>query len=90
MRLVIGHSGVGYGFKDHEKVEGVLRQSGLDWTAVKPAMLSDGEKKEVRVWGEQGKGIGMLPKVSRKSVAGFLVECMESDEWVGKTPVIAE
>ena len=67
-----------------------LRSSGLQWTIVKPAMLSDGERKEVKVWGNQGKSIGMMPSVSRASVAGFIVQCVESDTCNGMTPVISE
>ncbi|TVY35100.1 Flavin reductase (NADPH) [Lachnellula subtilissima] len=90
MRFILSHSGVAYGYRDHIGGEKVIRSSGLDWTIVKPAMLKDGERKEVTVWGNQGKGIGMMPKASRASVAGFLVKCAGSDEWNGMTPVIAD
>jgi uncharacterized protein YbjT (DUF2867 family) len=90
MRLVLDHTNIAYGYKDHNAVEKVVRDSGLDWTFVRPGILSDGEKKEVNTWGNEGKGIGMLPKVSRASVAGFMVECLEVDKWIGMTPVISE
>ncbi|TVY43408.1 Flavin reductase (NADPH) [Lachnellula occidentalis] len=90
MRFILGHSNVAVGFKDHLEGEKVIRSSGLDWTIVKPAMLKDGERKEVKVWGDQGKGIGMMPSANRASVAGFLVQCAEGDEWNGMTPVIAD
>lgn len=90
MRLVLDHTNIAYGYKDHNAVEKVVRDSGLDWTFVRPGILSDGEKKEVKTWGNEGKGIGMLPKVSRASVAGFMVECLEVDKLIGMTPVISE
>lgn len=90
MRLILTHSPVGVGFRDHFEGEKVIRSSGLDWTIVKPAMLKDGERKEVKLWGEQGKGIGMMPSANRASVAGFLVQCAESDKWNGIAPVIAD
>ncbi|TVY17063.1 Flavin reductase (NADPH) [Lachnellula arida] len=90
MRLILNHSGVAYGYRDHFEGEKIIKSGGLDWTIVKPAMLKDGERKEVTVWGDQGKGIGMMPKASRASVAGFLVQCAESDKWNRMTPVIAD
>jgi len=89
-RLVLDYSSVAVAYKDHNMVEKVVRGTGLDWTLVRPAMLSEGEKKEVKIWGNQGKGIGMVPKISRASVAGFIVECLEVDKWNGMTPVISE
>lgn len=89
-RMVLDYSNVAVAYKDHNAVEKVVRDSGLDWTLVRPAMLSEGEKKEVKTWGNQGKGIGMIPKVSRATVTGFLVECAEGDRWNGMTPVISE
>lgn len=89
-RLVLDYSNVAVAYKDHNAVEQVVRGSWLDWTFVRPAMLSEGERKEVRTWGNRGEGIGMLPKTSRASVAGFIVGCLEDDKWVGMTPVICE
>jgi len=90
MRLVLNHSGMVQAFKDHNTLEKVVRNSGLEWTLVKPCMLSDGERKEVMVWGNKGKGIGLMPKISRLSVARFIVECVEGDKWNGMTPVISD
>lgn len=94
MRVILNHANISIGFKDHKKVEQVIRSDatveGLEWTLVRAVMLSDGEEKEVKVFGEEGKGVGALPSVSRKSVAGFMVKCLESAECNGKTPVIAE
>lgn len=94
MRVILNHANISIGFKDHKKVEEVVRSDetveGLEWTLVRAVMLSDGEEREVRIFGEEGKGVGSLPSISRKSVASFLVMCLESAEWNGKTPVIAE
>lgn len=57
-------------------------------------MLSDGEKKDVRDFGDDGdaKGMGLMPSVGKKSVAAFLldVEEDESGNRNGRTPVIPD
>ena len=71
-----------------------MRGSGLKWTLPRPVMLSEGEKKDVRDCGDAGdaKGMGIMPTVSRKSVANFLLDVAEdeSEKWVGRTPVILD
>ena len=95
VRLIFRHSNVNIGFKDHEAVEAFMKaeveKGGVEWTGVKPVMLVEGEKRGVKVWGETGNGAGAMPNVTRRSVAGFLVDCVEgkNEEWVGKTPVIS-
>ncbi|TVY84917.1 Flavin reductase (NADPH) [Lachnellula suecica] len=89
-RLVLDYSGTSVAIKDHAGLEKLVRSSGLDWTLVRPVMLTDGERNGVKVFGNQGKGVGSVPKVSRASVAGFMVGCLETDRWNGNTPVIAE
>ena len=92
MRMVIDHSNIKIAFDDHEAVERLLREEAakdarLKFVEVKATGLSNGEKKTVRVCGEEGFGCGWL--VSRKSVAGFMVDAAEREEWDGKTPVIS-
>ena len=92
MRVVLNHSNMAFAYEDHNAVEQVMRKSkGVEWTLVRPVMLSDGPRGEVKVFGSQGKGIGMMPSVSRESVAGFVVErCLENREFKGETPVICD
>jgi putative NADH-flavin reductase len=92
MRLVLNKSQMAFAFEDHNSVEEVVRNStGVEWTLVRPVMLSDGDESEVTVFGDQGEAVGYVPKVSRASVAGFVVRVAgsESGEWSGRTPVIA-
>ncbi|KAE8447343.1 hypothetical protein EG329_010901 [Mollisiaceae sp. DMI_Dod_QoI] len=99
-RFFLDHSNVAFGYKDHNAVEVLVRREGekaqgdLEWTLVKPAMLSDGkegEGKKAKVYGDSGEGIGRVPKISREAVAAFVVrECLEKGMWVRATPVIAE
>lgn len=77
--------------QDHAGVEEVVRSSGLEWTLVRPVMLWEGEGSDIKVFGDNGEGVGLVAKVARESVAAFLVgRCLEKGEWVGGTPVIAD
>ncbi|KAE9362826.1 NAD(P)-binding protein [Stipitochalara longipes BDJ] len=96
MKMVLNHSSMAFAFEDHNAVEALVRKTAdewergkLQWTLVRPCMLKDAEAGEVKVLGEQGKGVGLLPSVSRETVAGFVVErCLEKEEFVARTPVI--
>jgi uncharacterized protein YbjT (DUF2867 family) len=85
-------------YEDHDAVDRETREDGaakgLQWVLVRPGRMVEGEGQEVVVWGDEGvdgegQAIPMLAKVTRQSVARFLVEAAEASEWVGKTPVIA-
>ncbi|EPE31044.1 NAD(P)-binding Rossmann-fold containing protein [Glarea lozoyensis ATCC 20868] len=91
MRMILKHSNVSVGHRDHARVEQLLREAkGLEWTVVKPAMLTEGEGKGVREFGEVGAGIGWMPKVSMEGVASFMVECAEREGRGARVVVVAE
>ena len=91
---VVERSNLRIAFEDHAAVQGILEEAagkgggGLKWTDVRAAGLTNRGKKAVKEFGGEGEGMGWLPLISRESVAGFLVDAVESDEWVGRTPVI--
>ncbi|KAI9778551.1 MAG: hypothetical protein M1835_004901 [Candelina submexicana] len=89
MRWVIGGSNMRYQYEDHNLVEREVRGMGVDYVLVRPCRLSEAEKLPVRVWGDTGRGVGVGASVGRRCVAGFLVDCVEGGEWVGRTPVIS-
>ena len=94
MRLALNYSPMAKGQADHNMVEEVMQGSGLKWTLPRPVMLSESEKKSVRDCGDAGdaKGMGLMPSVSRKSVAAFLLDVAadRSGKWLGRTPVISD
>lgn len=94
MRMVLNHTSMAVGQRDHNMVEEVMKESGLKWTLPRPVMLSEAEKKKVADCGDAGdaKGMGIMPSVSRKSVAAFLLDVAEDEggKWVGRTPVILD
>ncbi|KAI9699961.1 MAG: hypothetical protein M1836_002495 [Candelina mexicana] len=89
MRWVISGSNMRYQFEDHNLVEREVREMGVDYVLVRPCRLSEADKLPVRVWGDMGRGVGAGASVGRRCVAGFLVDCVEGGEWVGRTPVIS-
>lgn len=89
MRLVFTTTNMKYQMEDHNAVDAEIRKSGVDFVLVRPAMLTEGPEAEVKVHGDDGKGSGFLPKISRESVAGFLMKAVQGSEFIGRSPVIS-
>lgn len=75
-------------YRDKDRQEAIVRASGLDWIIVRPAVLTDkpatgAVRALVDLRGFHGGAI------SRTDVAAFVVAQTGSDEWLGKTPLIA-
>lgn len=93
LRFMFAHSNMRFQMDDHDKMDAFVREAAardgtIDYVLVRPAMLTDGEAKEVKLHGETGSGAGFLPQISRKSVAKFMVEATESKEWDGTAQVV--
>ncbi len=76
-------------YADHESQEKLLAASNLRWTAVRPVALTDATKKKtLRV------SFNNMPKpslsISRQSVAGFMVDLLNTDQYDRKSPTISE
>lgn len=89
LNLLFRHTNMASQFADHDAVEIEVKKSGAPFVLVKPMRLTDGAKKEIKHWENQGKGMSMLASISRDSVAKFLVDVVESMEWDNQTPVIS-
>ena len=70
---------------DKEIQEQIIRESGLDWTIIRPGGLTDGERT-----GNYRAGLDrdISGRISRADVADFMLRQLESDEFIGKTPAI--
>lgn len=88
MKPVIRHSYMALQYEDHRFADEETRASGMNWVFVRPAMLTDNEAKPVKDLGDTGKNASFMPSVSRASVARFMVDAVESEEWDRRTPVI--
>jgi putative NADH-flavin reductase len=74
-------------YGDHNSQENVLMHTGLDWTVVRPVTLNDGEEGTALIKQDR---ISESCSISRKTVAKFLVDCLEKVELFGKALVISE
>lgn len=90
VRFMMTHTNMALSRKDHDEVDKELRSAGegLKFVEVRPWMLTDGDAAEVKVYGDDGKGAGFMPKTSRASVAKFMIEAAETSKYDGKSPVI--
>ena len=73
-------------FLDHELQEQYVRESGLDWTIVRPGAFTDGEKSGRYQHGFGPKAKSLKLKISRADVADFLLKQLSSDQYRHKTP----
>jgi hypothetical protein len=89
IKLLVRYSNMGIGYKDHEQVEKVVKQSGLSYVLARPARFIEGPSSQVHFYGNKGEGIGSLNTITRESVATFLLDAVEKNEWDGTTPVIS-
>jgi putative NADH-flavin reductase len=68
--------------------DSLIRQSGLDWTLVHPAQLTNGPRTGQYRWGERLALTG-LPAISRADTAHFIIDHLTDAAIVGKTIVLA-
>lgn len=71
---------------DKERAEALLFASGLDFVNVQPGRLLDepargGVKASI-------DGRGLKPRMTREDLAAFMVDQLESEEWLGKSVVV--
>lgn len=81
-RLVLGRA-----YDDKDVQERIIKQSDLDWTIVRPGVLTNSAHSgryrvlyEPREW---RNGV-----ISRADVADFIVRAIENEEMIGKDPVL--
>jgi nucleoside-diphosphate-sugar epimerase len=89
MRWVMRWSNMDVTVDDHNLVDAVVKGSGLNFVMVRSAMLKGEEMLPLRELGDEGERAGWMPSVSRRSVAGMLVDAVEQSGWDRRTPVIA-
>lgn len=75
-------------FADKKSGEEYLRRSGLDWTLVYPALLTNGPRTGKYRVGERLNLHG-LPKISRADVAEFVLSQLEDTRYLRKGAVIS-
>jgi NAD(P)H-binding len=89
MRWIMNTSNMDVTLGDHNLVDKAVKASGLNFVMVRSAMLKGEEVAAVIDLGDDGEKAGMMPSVSRRSVAGFLLDAAEQNIWDRRTPVIS-
>jgi len=87
-RWIIDHSNIKYAYRDHERQEQLLRDTDLNWTAIRPAgLINSPAIKPVKV------SLGNSPQpsliIGRKSAANFTVNVLEQGLYIRQAPVIS-
>lgn len=88
MRLMIKLTNFKIVFADHAAQEALLRKSNLDWTIARPVALNNSEEL-----GQLVVGYDSTPspfKMSRWQLAKFMVDCLESPDFIHKAPLLSE
>jgi NAD(P)H-binding len=75
-------------FEDHNKQESLLMNSNLDWIITRPVSLNNNELLQNLVIGYDKKPSPF--KISRKQLAKFLVDCLETEEFFNKALILSE
>ncbi|MCC7302536.1 MAG: NAD(P)H-binding protein [Bacteroidia bacterium] len=87
-RFLINKTKVGIAYAGHEDQEKVLRQSGLDWTAVRPVGLTNENwHSPIRVSFKGENKLRMT--INRKDVAKFMLDILEDKKYFQTTPSIS-
>lgn len=74
-------------YQDKDRQEAIIRASSLDWTIVRPVMLTNGAARG----GVQAASDPSQPhggSIARADVADFIVAQLDCDRWIGQTPLI--
>lgn len=73
-------------FLDHELQEEYVRNSDLDWTIIRPAAFTDGEKTEHYNHGFGPKDKSTKLKISRADVADFILKQVVGRQYIHQAP----
>jgi len=76
-------------FKDKERQERYIQESGLDWVIVRPGQLTNSRKRGAARHGAQVGSWWRTVIISRADVADFMLKQLTEDTYLRKTPGIA-
>lgn len=88
-RVLIRKTNLGHTYRDHDEQELVVMSSGLEWTVARPVGLHDGPPKGSLVRSTRGDPKPAM-RISRRTVARFLVDALSDPALVAKAPVLSE
>jgi len=73
-------------YKDHIIQEAIVKNSGLDWTIVRPGSFTDEPAQGTYKQGFSGSEKELTLKIPRADVAGFMVKQLSDDTYLHQTP----
>lgn len=73
-------------YLDHQLQEALVRESGLDWTIVRPAAFTDGPLSANYREGFPPSARGLTLKISRADVADFMLRQLRDGRYLHRTP----
>ncbi len=76
-------------YSDHNIQENYIRESQLDWTIVRPGILTDAEHTGTYQHGFTADNKSVTVKISRADVADFMLRQLTEDTYMYKTPCIS-
>ncbi|KAL5043593.1 hypothetical protein BDW71DRAFT_216211 [Aspergillus fruticulosus] len=88
LQLLMKKSNMRFQYDDHNATERIVRDSGVDYVFVRPSRLVETGETVVKQWPDHGKGVPLMASASRHSVALWLVDAAESEQWDNSAPVI--
>ena len=74
-------------YQDKDVQEAIVRRSGLDWVIARPVILTSGSKTG-RYKVLENRQDWKTGAISRADVADFLINQVEDDTYLGKTPAL--
>lgn len=74
---------------DHVLQEQIVRESGLDWTIVRPAAFTDGEQTGRYRHGFAAQAKGLTLKIARADVADFMTRQLRSNDYLRSAPALS-
>ena len=89
MRFVMNYSSMAQTMEDHNLVDKLVKDSGINFVLARPTMLKGELESDIRDLGDEGEGAGFMPSISSNMVANFLLDAVATERWDRRTPVIA-
>lgn len=75
-------------FLDKSKQEKLIMKSDLDWTIIRPGQLTNGKKRSNYKHGSNVGSYVLTKMISRASVAHFMLDQLEDQSYIRKSPGI--
>lgn len=88
-RWFIENSNIKYPYDDHARQEELLKQTNLQWTAIRAAGLTNFKTKKPVIVSFNNDPKPHLT-ISRRNIAAFILESLEKNLYVREMPVVSE